>query len=282
MQIARSMAEIRSATAQARQNATSSDAESLALVPTMGALHAGHLELVRAAKATGAKVVTSIFVNPLQFGANEDLSRYPRDEAGDLAKLQAAGCDVAWLPGVDVMYPPGDATLISVGGPSAGFEGAARPGHFTGVATVVAKLFGQTGAGAAFFGAKDWQQVQVIRRMVEDLCLPVAINVVPTMREASGLAMSSRNRFLSDEERVVAPALYATLNDAAIRLRAGDKAADVLAQAEAALRARGFVPDYVSLVEARSLQPIAVLGAENRLLAAARLGSVRLLDNIEV
>ncbi len=170
----------------------------LALVPTMGALHDGHRALVREAVAGGAAVVTSIFVNPLQFGANEDLSRYPRDEAGDLAILEAAGCHLVWLPDVAAMYPPGDATTIDVAGPAEQWEGEARPGHFRGVATVCARLFGQVRPDRAYFGEKDWQQLQVVRRMVADLHLPLEIVGVPTVREPDGLALSSRNRFLTD------------------------------------------------------------------------------------
>lgn len=269
-------------TAELRAGKRSLNAVSLALVPTMGALHEGHLALIAAAKATGKPVAASIFVNPLQFGPHEDLARYPRDEAGDLAKLESAGCDLAWLPDVATMYPAGDATLIQVAGPAEHFEGASRPGHFAGVATVVAKLFGQTGADVAFFGAKDWQQAQVIQRMVTDLLLPVAIEVMPTVREADGLAMSSRNRFLSPTERKLAPVLYAVLRGLAQQLQQGAAASLACPAAEAMLRDWGFKPDYVALVDAHSLQPIATLGAHNRILAAARLGHVRLLDNIEV
>jgi len=277
MQIARGLNELESASRALRAGRGR-----LALVPTMGALHDGHLALIAAARAADAAVAASIFVNPLQFGPNEDFARYPRDEAGDLAKLAAAGCDLAWLPSVEAMYPVGGATLVTVGGPSEGFEGAVRPGHFNGVATVVAKLFGQTRADLAFFGAKDWQQVQVIRRMVTDLCLPIEIHIVPTLREANGLAMSSRNRFLTPPERAVAPALHATLTALAEELRAGATPADACAAAEAMLRTKGFTPDYLALVDAESLVPTDKLTKENRLLAAARLGKVRLLDNVEV
>jgi pantoate--beta-alanine ligase len=181
--------------------------QSLGLVPTMGALHRGHLELVQEARRRTDHVAVSIFVNPLQFGANEDLSRYPRDEAGDLEKLRNAGCDFVWMPPVEVMYPPGAATVIEVGGPSEGFEGAARPGHFRGVATVCTKLFQQTGVDVAVFGEKDWQQLQVVRRVVADLDMTVQIAGYPTVREADGLAFSSRNMRLSPEERVLAPYL---------------------------------------------------------------------------
>lgn len=254
----------------------------IALVPTMGALHEGHLSLIRTARrevaAMGGAVAASIFVNPLQFGPNEDLSRYPRDEAGDLAALEGAGCDLVWLPSVEAMYPPGRATAIEVGGPSEGWEGTARPGHFRGVATVCAKLFLQTGARFAMFGEKDWQQLQVIRRMVADLDLPLRIIGCPTVREADGLAMSSRNRFLTPAERRQATRLFAALTETATALGAGQPAAAALAAARARLGAEGFDLDYLALVEPESLRETD--SPPGRLIAAARLGSVRLLDNI--
>ncbi|WP_135467804.1 pantoate--beta-alanine ligase [Crenalkalicoccus roseus] len=250
----------------------------LALVPTMGALHEGHLSLLAAARREGEAVAASIFVNPLQFGPQEDFARYPRDEAGDLAKLERAGCDLVWMPSVEVMYPPGRATTIEVGGPAEGWEGEARPGHFRGVATVCAKLFLQTGAAVAVFGEKDWQQLQVIRRMVTDLDLPVRIVGCPTVREADGLALSSRNRFLSAEERARAPALHAVLRRVAGELAAGALVEAALAAARTDLAAQGFAVDYLALVAPETLRPAATL--PGRLIAAARLGSVRLLDNI--
>ncbi|NOG69140.1 pantoate--beta-alanine ligase [Roseicella sp. DB1501] len=275
MRIARDLSSLRAETARLGP---------IALVPTMGALHEGHLSLIRAARreatAMGGAVAASIFVNPLQFGPNEDLSRYPRDEAGDLAALESAGCDLAWLPSVEAMYPPGRATTIEVGGPSEGWEGAARPGHFRGVATVCAKLFLQTGARAAMFGEKDWQQLQVIRRMVADLDLPLRIIGCPTVREADGLAMSSRNRFLAPAERRQAAGLHAALTEAAAALGAGQPADAVLAAARSRLAAAGFGLDYLALVEPESLRETTAL--PGRLVAAARLGSVRLLDNIAV
>jgi pantoate--beta-alanine ligase len=254
----------------------------IGLVPTMGALHAGHLALVEAARASGAKVAASIFVNPLQFGPAEDLSRYPRDEAGDLAKLEAAGCDLAWLPDVATMYPADGATTITVAGPAERWEGALRPGHFAGVATVVAKLFGQVRPRAAYFGEKDWQQVQVISRMVADLSLPVSITPVPTVREADGLALSSRNRFLSAAEREAAPALHAALATAANAIAAGKPVEAALVAATAAVKSAGLRPDYLALVDAVSLEPLETLLQPARLITAARLGSVRLLDNVAV
>ncbi len=254
----------------------------IALVPTMGALHEGHLSLVAAARAAADFVVASILVNPTQFGPDEDLSRYPRDEAGDLAKLRAAGCDLAWLPTVEAMYPAGNATSVQLRGVCDGFEGAARPGHFAGVATVCTKLFLQTGADIAAFGEKDWQQLQVVRRAASDLDIPIRILPVPTVREADGLALSSRNRFLSPMQRATAPLLHAALRRAAARIGAGAALRAVLAEEEAGLRRAGFAPDYLALVEAETLRPLDAMapGMPMRLLAAARLGTVRLLDNV--
>ncbi|NMJ40562.1 pantoate--beta-alanine ligase [Roseomonas sp. JC162] len=280
MQICRDLPSLRAATAALR-----ADGQRLAIVPTMGALHDGHLALVAAARAAGADAVSaSIFVNPLQFNANEDLSRYPRDEAGDLAKLKAAGCDLVWMPPVEAMYPPGSATVIEVGGPSAGWEGDARPGHFRGVATVCCKLFQQSQAEIAAFGEKDWQQLQVVTRMVADLDIPIRILPVATVREADGLAMSSRNRFLSAEERATAPVLLRVMTAAATAIAGGAAVAAALDDGLARLRAAGFEPDYLALVEAETLKPLTARRADGpmRLVAAARLGTVRLLDNIPV
>lgn len=252
----------------------------LALVPTMGALHAGHLSLLAAARQEAGAVAASIFVNPLQFGPNEDLSRYPRQEATDLAMLEAAGCDLAWLPDVAAMYPAGLATAVVVEGAAEGWEGAARPGHFRGVATVCTKLFQQTGAVAAMFGEKDWQQLQVIRQVVRDLDMPVRIIGCPTVREPDGLAMSSRNRFLGAADRARAAALPAALRAAAARMAGGGPPPAVLAETEAGLTAAGFALDYLALVEPASLRAIA--DAPGRLIVAARLGGVRLLDNMAV
>jgi pantoate--beta-alanine ligase len=251
-------------------------------VPTMGALHEGHLTLVRAAREAGLPVAVSIFVNPTQFGPKEDLSRYPRDEAGDLAKLEQAGCALVWLPRVDTMYPPHASTTVHVTNVTARWEGATRPGHFDGVATVVAKLFGQIRPKAAFFGEKDWQQVQVVRRMVADLHLPVEIVPVPTVREADGLARSSRNAYLSEAERKAAPALYAALTEAVKAILAGKEVAATLHKVRQDLAAAGMTPDYVALVHAHTLEPLAGFKAPARLIAAAKLGTVRLLDNLAV
>jgi pantoate--beta-alanine ligase len=245
----------------------------------MGALHAGHLALLAAAPS-GSAVAASIFVNPLQFGANEDLARYPRDEAGDLAKLREAGCALVWMPDVTTMYPADNATTVEVGGPAEGWEGAIRPGHFRGVATVVARLFGQVRPDSACFGEKDWQQLQVVTRMVKDLPLPVRIIGVSTVREADGLAMSSRNRFLGPEDRARAPILHRTLVAATARLAAGDPTAECLDAARMVLSDAGFSVDYVALVDGPSLKPIDAPRPQARLIAAARLGGVRLLDNV--
>ncbi|MGC8470146.1 MAG: pantoate--beta-alanine ligase, partial [Acetobacteraceae bacterium] len=250
------------------------------LVPTMGALHAGHGALVRAAVESGGPTAASIFVNPLQFAPTEDLARYPRDEAGDLDKLRAWGCDLVWLPDLVTMYPPDGATVIVPAGPAEGWEGAARPGHFRGVATVVAKLFGQLGPARACFGEKDWQQLQVVRRMVADLHLPVEVIAIETVREPDGLALSSRNRYLTPAERARAPALYRSLQLAAHRLAAGEDTAAVLAEATANLTAEGFAVDYFALVGGPSLRALPAPRPGARLIAAARLGLVRLLDNL--
>lgn len=251
-------------------------------VPTMGALHEGHLALVAAAKQAGLTPTASVFVNPTQFGPKEDLSRYPRDEAGDIEKLEKAGCALVWMPEVGTMYPPGECTVIHVGGPSQQWEGTQRHGHFNGVATVVAKLFGQMRPHAAFFGEKDWQQLQVVRRMVTDLCLAVEIVAVPTLRAPDGLALSSRNAYLSAAERAKAPKLYAALRTAADAIRGGQEPATVLHLARRSLAASGMIPDYVALVQAETLEAIAQLTPPARLIAAARLGTVRLLDNLPV
>ncbi|HEX5327617.1 MAG TPA: pantoate--beta-alanine ligase [Acetobacteraceae bacterium] len=252
----------------------------LVLVPTMGALHDGHRALVETAAQRGAGVIASIFVNPLQFGPAEDLTRYPRDEAGDLTRLAEWGCALAWLPDLATMYPPQHATVIVPGGPAERWEGAARPEHFRGVATVVAMLFNQVRPDAACFGEKDWQQLQVVRRMTTDLCLDVEIIAVPTVRVPDGLALSSRNRYLGPAERATAPLLHAALARAGTELAAGEPAERVLGAARAALGASGFALDYLDLVDGPTLVPLAapVLGA--RLIAAARLGAVRLIDNV--
>ncbi len=259
----------------------------IALVPTMGALHEGHLSLVETARRHADEVIVSIFVNPAQFAPGEDLSRYPRDIEGDLQKLRKAGADLAYVPGVEEIYPPGFATTIVPGGPAlAGLEDAFRPDHFSGVATVVAKLFIQSRADMAVFGEKDWQQLQVVRAMTRDLDLPVKIIAAPTMREEDGLAMSSRNAYLSPQERRAAPLLHRALLAAARAIADGTNPRQACADAARGLREAGLKVDYFELRHAETLAPvedasaIPAEGAPLRLLAAARLGATRLIDNI--
>ena len=254
----------------------------VALVPTMGALHAGHIALIEAAKRSGTKVIASIFVNPRQFGPNEDLARYPRREAADARMLSEAGCDLLWMPPVEAMYPDGFATNISVGGVSDGFDGAARPGHFDGVATVVTKLFNQTRADIAYFGEKDFQQLAVIRRFVADLDIPIEIVGVPTQREDDGLALSSRNIYLDEEQRAKATALPRALGVAARAIARGDDADGALADARTALVGAGFEVEYVALADAETLAENPAPDRPRRLLAAARMGATRLIDNIAI
>ena len=251
----------------------------VAFVPTMGALHAGHMALVDEARTVADHVVASIFVNALQFGPNEDLARYPRQEAADSALLTAHGCDLLWLPPVDVMYPAGFLTTVSVAKIDAAFDGAHRPAHFDGVATVVAKLFGQVRPDIALFGEKDWQQLAVIRHMARDLDMAIDVRGVPTVREADGLALSSRNAYLSAGERAAATALPRALNEAAAAIGRGEPVAIALAAARDAIAAAGFAIDYVELAD-DALQPTE--NAPARLLAAARIGSTRLIDNVPV
>jgi pantoate--beta-alanine ligase len=259
------------------------DGGHVAMVPTMGALHAGHMSLVTEAQRRAARVVVSIFVNPTQFGPNEDLSAYPRREAEDAAMLREAGVDILWAPGVEAMYPDGFGTSIRVTGLSEELDGAHRPGHFDGVATVVAKLFGQVRPEIACFGEKDWQQLAIIRRLVADLDLGVEIVGVPTARDPDGLALSSRNAYLSPSEREEALALPRALNDAAAAILGGTDIALALAEAHDAIRAGGFESvDYVELRDAVTLKRIESLDAPARLLAAARIGRTRLIDNIPV
>jgi pantoate--beta-alanine ligase len=256
--------------------------ETVALVPTMGALHAGHMALIDEAGRRADRVVATIFVNPLQFAAGEDLDRYPRREAEDAAMLEAGGCDLVWMPTATQLYPPGFATNVSVAGISERWDGAARPGHFDGVATVVLKLLIATMPEVALFGEKDFQQLAVIRQLVRDLGLPVAVVGVPIVRDADGLALSSRNAYLSADERRRAVALPQALEEARSVIRAGrEPVATVLAAARAKLVAAGFERiDYVALVDAATLEPIDTLDREARLAAAASLGKTRLIDNI--
>ncbi len=253
------------------------------VVPTMGALHDGHLSLARAARAQSDRVIVTIFVNPKQFNNPDDLKKYPRTEAHDLALLEAEGVDVLFAPQPDEVYPEGFATNVTVRGVSEPLEGANRPGHFDGVATVVSKLFGMTQAGRAFFGEKDWQQVQVVQRLVRDLNIPIKIIPCPTIREADGLAMSSRNVRLTDAERAQAPALYAIMQRAVAAIRAGGGIEAVLETARAEVLAAGFREiEYLELRDAASLAPVTDLAKPMRMLAAAWLGDVRLIDNIDV
>ena len=252
-------------------------------VPTMGALHAGHASLVEAAAAACEEVVVSIFVNPTQFGPHEDFARYPRPVEADLALLEQLGVQWAFMPSVEAVYPDGSshgqAEQMNVAGPALPFEGAIRPGHFAGVATVVKRLFEIVPADAAFFGAKDWQQTLVVRQMVESYRLPIEIVVCPTVREADGLARSSRNAYLTPAERARAVALHDGLAAAAARWEAGD----CVAVAEAALRetleARGIACDYAAIVEPDSLAPLVDPSGPAIALVAGRLGSTRLIDN---
>ena len=255
--------------------------ERIAFVPTMGALHEGHLALVERAKALAERVVVSIFVNPLQFNDPSDLERYPRDEESDLAKLEAAGCDLVWLPGASDLYPEGFATRVSVAGVSERWEGEHRPGHFDGVATVVAKLFGEVVPNVAVFGEKDFQQLAVIRRMAMDLGLCDEIVGVPTVREPDGLALSSRNALLSPDERRRAVGLYRALRNARDSILAGQPVAAALAEGRNALLIAGFSRiDYFALVDGATLEPVDRPRPEARLIAAAVMGTTRLIDNL--
>lgn len=282
MQTINHLETLRKVVAELRQTGT------VALVPTMGALHSGHLALVREAKRRCNHVVVSIFVNPRQFAAGEDLDAYPRQLAQDQALLETEGVAALWAPGAAEMYPAGYATSIGVSGVSEGLCGADRPGHFDGVATVVCKLFNQVQPDAALFGEKDWQQLAVIRRMARDLDLTRphadAIYGVPTVREADGLALSSRNAYLSAQERAQAVALPRAMDAAIAAIVAGAPVAEALAGLEAALLAGGFhAVDYARLCDAETLVPLAQRGAgQARLLVAARIGRARLIDNQNV
>jgi len=251
------------------------------LVPTMGALHGGHLSLVEQARAQCGRVIVSIFVNPKQFNNPEDLAKYPRDEARDVALL--VGADAVFIPSVEEMYPAGFATTVHVEGLSERLEGAHRPGHFDGMATVVSKLFGMSQADAAFFGEKDWQQLQIVRRFVADLNLPVRIEGCVTVREADGLAMSSRNRRLGDAARIGAVAMHRAMRDAADAIRQGGEATQALDHAVGDLRTAGFTMiDYIQLCDAETLEPTTTASRQTRMLAAATIDGVRLIDNIAV
>ncbi|MGF7173287.1 pantoate--beta-alanine ligase [Azospirillum doebereinerae] len=255
----------------------------VALVPTMGALHDGHLGLVRRGRELADRVIASVFVNPTQFAPHEDFDRYPRDEAGDSAKLVSAGCHALYAPTVREMYPDGFATAISVGGPSEGLCGTFRPQMFGGVAVVVTKLFLQALPDVAVFGEKDYQQLMVIRRFTRDLDIPVKVEGLPTVREADGLALSSRNAYLSADERARAPELNRALTAAAAALTGGAEVDGVLTAVRGRIAEAGFVSiDYVELRDAETLAPVSRVERPARLLAAAWLGKARLIDNIPV
>lgn len=257
--------------------------DTLALVPTMGALHAGHLALVAEAKRRADKVVATIFVNPTQFGANEDFGRYPRREGEDARMLEEAGCDLLWMPSQADIYPHGFSTSVHVSGVSDRWEGEARPGHFDGVATVVAKLLLSVQPDVALFGEKDFQQLMVIRRMVADLAIPVEIASASTVREDDGLALSSRNAYLSAEDRARAAALPRALDYARDAIVDGTPVRMVLDTARKMLIEAGFSRiDYFALVDAATLDPLDAPGGEMRLVAAAAIGGTRLIDNVSV
>ncbi len=278
MQIIRELSDLGAALSRCR-----AAGETIALVPTMGALHAGHIALVDEARRRAQRVVATIFVNPLQFGAGEDLGRYPRRESEDAALLEAHGCDLLWVPKAAEVYPPGFATTVNVSGVSERWEGESRPGHFSGVATVVAKLFCAVRPDLAIFGEKDFQQLAVIRRMNKDLGFGVDVIGAPTVREGDGLALSSRNAYLSEDERGRAAALPRALEQARDAILGGKPVAMALDQAKSLLTDSGFGPtDYVALVDAASLEPLDTANGEMRLIAAATIGTTRLIDNIRV
>ena len=254
----------------------------VAFVPTMGFLHEGHASLIRMAANTGYSTVVSIFVNPTQFNDSQDLENYPRNLVRDKQIAQKAGCDLLFVPSVEEMYAPGDSTRVNVSGVSEGFEGSHRPGHFDGVATVVAKLFLMVQPTIAFFGEKDWQQCCVVSRMVEDLCMPVELRYGPTLREQDGLAMSSRNVRLTPQDRQKAPVLYEELENAATLLRLHHAISAVEKRSSSKLKASGFDVDYFSVINADTMQPAKKLEGNLRIVAAASLGGVRLIDNVSV
>jgi len=278
--VVRTVAELR-----AQVRAWRAAGERVGFAPTMGALHEGHLSLIRLAKHEADRAVVSIFVNPTQFGPNEDFEAYPRSEARDIGLAGAAGCDLIFAPTVGEMYPEGFATTVNVSGVSEPLDGQARPGHFAGVATVVSKLLLQCGPDVAVFGEKDYQQLQVIRRMVRDLDIPVQILGAPTARAEDGLALSSRNAYLTEAERAVAPELHRALAEAVEAVRAGGRVDAAEAAAVARLKSVGFA--RVDYVEVRGASDLARLGPgpvapPARILAAAVLGRTRLIDNLAI
>ncbi|WP_252272831.1 pantoate--beta-alanine ligase [Pseudomonas subflava] len=278
MNSVKTVRELRAAVARAR-----GEGKRIAFVPTMGNLHEGHVALVEKAGQRADFVVASIFVNPLQFGPNEDLAKYPRTLAADQDKLVAAGCHLLFHPDVDEMYPHGQAgqTRVGVPGVSEGLCGASRPGHFEGVATVVTKLFNMVQPDLAVFGEKDFQQLAVIRTLVRDLNMPIQIVGEPTVRAEDGLALSSRNGYLSTEQRAQAPALYRTLNELAEAIRGGNRDfAALMANGTASLAAAGFRPDYLEIREASSLRLAQADDRQLVILGAAFMGNTRLIDNL--
>jgi pantoate--beta-alanine ligase len=276
MQVVTTVAELRSRVARWRN-----EGDTIALVPTMGALHRGHLALVRAARESAARVCATIFVNPTQFAPGEDFASYPRQERADEELLRGERADLLFMPSVEEMYAAGHSTRVRVGGPADTLEEQFRPSHFDGVATVVAKLLLQAGPDVAFFGEKDYQQLMVIRRMVRDLDIPVRIEGVPTVREADGLALSSRNAYLTTEERKVAPALHRTIDAVARAVAGGASPAGETARASEALVQAGFRKvDYVAVRDAETLEPLQDASRPARVLAAAWLGRARLIDNV--
>ncbi|MDH1620568.1 pantoate--beta-alanine ligase [Pseudomonas chengduensis] len=280
MNTVKTLRELRAAVAQAR-----AEGKQIGFVPTMGNLHAGHVSLVEIAAQRADFVVASIFVNPLQFGAGEDLDTYPRTLAADQEKLLAAGCHLLFHPDVAEIYPHGmgDQTRVSVPGVSEGLCGASRPGHFEGVATVVTKLFNMVQPDLAVFGEKDYQQLAVIRALVQDLNMPIQIIGAPTQRAEDGLALSSRNGYLSDEQRAAAPALYRGLQTIAEELRRGARDYPrLIDNTQAQQRAAGFVPDYLEIRNALNLRPAQLDDQHLVILTAAQLGSTRLIDNLVV
>jgi pantoate--beta-alanine ligase len=279
--------EIVSTTAAVRERVAGWRREGLrvAFVPTMGNLHAGHISLIEVARQRGDRFVASIFVNPMQFGPNEDFAHYPRTPQKDESMLREAGCDLMFMPDVAEIYPAGleHSTRVMVPELSGLLDGEFRPGHFDGVSTVVAKLFNIVTPDIAVFGEKDFQQLAIIRRMVADLCMPIEIIGAPTVREADGLAMSSRNQYLTEEERKIAPQLHAALSRAVNRVHAGDRDFAGIERAELeAIGRAGFRPDYFTVRDAKTL---VAPGAEARhmvVLVAARLGKARLIDNLQI
>lgn len=277
-QILRTVAELRACVAEWK-----AAGQVVGLVPTMGALHDGHLSLVRAAKAGADRVIVTIFVNPKQFNSAEDLDKYPRTLDADAALVGTIGADVIFAPEPAEVYPPGFATTVSVAGVSEPLEGVHRPGHFDGMATVVSKLFGMSQADRAWFGQKDWQQLQVIRRFVADLNLKVEVIGAETIRDADGLALSSRNARLSDEARAIAPSLYWAMVAATADIRDGEPVDEVLEEARDTVLGAGFDKiEYLELRTAEMLDPMETFDGPARLLAAAWLDGVRLIDNIPV